>query len=214
MIERASIGAAGEAANEMTPSRKAYWLGLVSAFLAVGCGANVDAPVTEEELLGSAEQAIGEAACLEVTPTATITDGGLFRSATQYTIPGCEEAVVVEVAPFEFRGQITLRDVGAAPTNSGQCENLGMVAEFFGLLQEPGDPDEFMKLHADSRTGDFPPGGPCVLPRIDFNINPLVLGLNRDEIETMTRIRVVMRAGANILPGSATRPIEIAYTDP
>lgn len=214
MIERESINAAGEAAMKRRPFRRPDWLSMVGAFLAAGCGASVDAPMTEEELLGSAHQAIGEAACLVAPPTATITDGGLFRTAAQYTIPGCQEAVVVEVAPFEFRGQISLRDVGATPTNAAQCENLGMVAEFFGLLQNPGDPDEFMDLHTDSRTGDFPPGGPCVRPRIDFNINPIVLGLNRDEFETMTRIRVVMRAGANILPGSATRPIEIAYEDP
>lgn len=213
MIERDDVGGV-VAAVQPRLSEKASGAAFLWSVLMAGCAANVDAPLLDEEMLGSASQAIGEAACRTVPPTATIGDGGLFRSATQYTIPGCQEAVVVEVAPFEFYGTISVRDVGAIPTNATQCQNLGMRADFFGVQEPPGDPVEVGALTSVSESGEFPAGGPCVRPSIDVVLSPIAFQLNAEEVEEMTKIRVVMRAGANILAGSQTRPIEIEYSDP
>lgn len=187
---------------------------LLVLMAAVACGGGAEEGDTAEEPLGSLNEAFTEERCRNAGVDAIIEDGESFSSPETYDRADCLGAQLIDIDPFEFNGVISISDIGSAPTNRAECENIELFAEFFVHIDSAGTGVDDLPLELETRRGAFLPPSLCVVPSLEYVISSITAGLNNDEVEAARRVRAVVHIGPFNALSAGTRPFQISYRDP
>jgi hypothetical protein len=177
----------------------------------VGCGASAGDPSGElpAAALGSTEQALTEAGCATTSPTVVLTGGAGFQSPTGYSQPGCFKAQVIDIPDLAIGGSVSVRFRGTGGSTPSVCETQWLGASFYAQID-----GVFELLDFVSARGSWSDAEGCIRPESGFTLDPISYGLSRDEVESLSGVRIAASARTSSSSAAGTRSLSINYANP
>ena len=189
----------------------------IAALLAVlvastaGCGADAMDPSDEWAAapLGSTAQALKEAGCATTSPTAVLTGGAEFQSPTEYSQAGCYKAQVVDIPDLAIGGNVRVRFTDTAGSTQSVCQAQWLGATFYAQIN-----GVFEQLNYLSDRAVWSDVEGCLPPDFGFALDPIAYGLDHDEVEGLSGVRIAASARTSSSSAAQTRSLSVYYVNP
>jgi hypothetical protein len=159
--------------------------------------------------LGSAQQELKEAGCATTSPTAVLTGGAEFQSPTEYSQAGCYKAQVVDIPDLAIGGSVRVRFRGTGGSTRSVCETQWLGATFYAQID-----GVFRELNYLSDHGVWSDVEGCLRPDFGFTLDPIAYGMDRDEVEGLSGVRIAASARMSSSSASQTRSLSVNYVNP